>query len=84
MRFKDKLRKLRQTAGVTQDELAGRAGLPVGTVRNYEQGIRNPPWVNVVRLASALGLSCEAFTECDEVAKPAKASARKSRTKSKG
>jgi hypothetical protein len=32
-------------------------------VRNLEQGIRSPSWETVLRLASALGVSSEAFNQ---------------------
>ncbi len=74
MRFSDTLRNLRQQAGLTQQALADRAGLPVGSVRNHEQGYRVPSWASVVRLARALGVPTDAFADCDEVAEapPAK------------
>ncbi len=67
MRFRDVLRKLRLEAGLTQEELATRAGLPVGSLRNQEQGHRLPSWASVVKLARALGVSTDAFADCDEV-----------------
>jgi hypothetical protein len=40
------------------------AGLPLGSVRNYEQGLREPYWTVVYRLAEALGTDCRAFADC--------------------
>ena len=42
--------------------------MSVGNVRNYEQGIRLPTFPAVVKLAKALGVTCEAFAECDDIA----------------
>ena len=65
MRFKDKLRQLRKEAGFTQEELADRAGMPVHSLRNHEQGQRQPSWPAVIKLARALGVSTEEFASCD-------------------
>jgi transcriptional regulator with XRE-family HTH domain len=66
MRFKDRLRELRKAAGLSQKELAGKAGMAVGSVRNLEQGQRSPSWPAVVMLARALGLTSEVFDDCDD------------------
>jgi transcriptional regulator with XRE-family HTH domain len=68
MRFSETLRRLRDEAGLTQQQLADKAGLPVGSVRNHEQGQRLPSWRAVVRIARALGVPTDAFSKCDEVA----------------
>jgi transcriptional regulator with XRE-family HTH domain len=52
--------------------------LPIGSIRNYEQGQREPYWSVVFRLARALGVSVEVFAECvskDEETPPTQASA---------
>jgi transcriptional regulator with XRE-family HTH domain len=58
-----KLLTLRESCGWTQDQLADRAGVPVGSIRNYEQGRREPPWDALFRLAEALGVGGGAFFE---------------------
>ena len=68
MKFSEHLRKLRDAAGLTQEGLAVKAGMSVGNVRNYEQGIRLPTFPAVVKLAAALGATCEAFAACSDVA----------------
>ena len=62
--FAERLRELREKAGLTQQQLAEASGLPVGSLRNYEQGQREPYWQVVFKLAAALGVSCEAFAVC--------------------
>jgi transcriptional regulator with XRE-family HTH domain len=67
MRFKDVLRDLRTKSGLTQEQLAGRAEIPLSSLRGHEQGQRIPSWASVVKLSKALGVSCDAFADCDEV-----------------
>jgi transcriptional regulator with XRE-family HTH domain len=64
MTFAEKLGALRKAAGLTQAELASRSGQPAGTVRNYEQGIREPDWYGFLKLAEALGAGLEDFKDC--------------------
>jgi transcriptional regulator with XRE-family HTH domain len=64
MTFAEKLRQLRESAGLTQAALADASGLPVGSIRNYEQGQREPLWDVLFKLTSALGTDCRAFAEC--------------------
>jgi transcriptional regulator with XRE-family HTH domain len=63
-----KLRELREARGLTQDQLAERSGVPAGTVRNYEQGRREPSWQALWGLAEALGIGrgplYDAFRPC--------------------
>jgi predicted ATPase/DNA-binding XRE family transcriptional regulator len=52
------LRQLREAAGITQEELAFRAGLTPNAVSNLERGKTRRPYPNTVRsLADAIGLS---------------------------
>jgi transcriptional regulator with XRE-family HTH domain len=62
--FAEKLRELRERAGLTQSQLAQASGVPLGSIRNYEQGQREPYWSVAFRLAAALGVSVEAFAVC--------------------
>jgi transcriptional regulator with XRE-family HTH domain len=65
---------------MTQDGLAQASGLPLGSIRNYEQGQREPYWAVVFKLAAALGVSSEEFKDCagiGEKAPPAKGRPRK-------
>ena len=64
MKFKEKLRELREQAGLTQRGLAEKAGLTLHSVRNHEQGQRLPSWLAVVKLARALGVPTDAFADC--------------------
>jgi tetratricopeptide (TPR) repeat protein/transcriptional regulator with XRE-family HTH domain len=56
--FADLLRRQRESAGLTQAELAVKAGLGQRTVSNLERGINRSPYLNTIRLlADALGLN---------------------------
>ena len=56
--FGARLRRLRESAGLTQEELAFRAGLTPNGVSALERGQRKRPYPHTVRsLAEALGLS---------------------------
>jgi transcriptional regulator with XRE-family HTH domain len=63
--FGSRLKQLRQDAGLTQKELAERAGLTLEGVAQLERGRRKPSWETVLALAKALGVPCTAF-EADE------------------
>ena len=54
VRFGRKLRSLRMERGLTQEELAFRAGLHRTYVSSAERGERNVSLVNLDKLASAL------------------------------
>jgi transcriptional regulator with XRE-family HTH domain len=61
--FGRKLRELREQAGMTQPDLATKAGLSAGGVSQIEQGRREPGWSTVQALAAALGVNCLAFED---------------------
>ena len=67
MQFKDVLKALRTKAGLTQEQLALKAGIPLSSLRGHEQGQRVPSWASVVKLAHALGVPTDDFAGCDEV-----------------
>ena len=70
MLFREKLTELRQAAGFTQERLAEASGVPLSSLRKYEQGARVHVTLGIaVRLAKALGASCEAFAACEDVAR---------------
>jgi transcriptional regulator with XRE-family HTH domain len=58
-----RLRELRQQAGLSQGELAAKAGLSQRSVSNWEQETREPSWSCVIAMARALGVSCEALLQ---------------------
>lgn len=68
--FAQRLRELRTAAELTQRELATRAGMTEGGVRDLEQGRRKPTWATVLALASALGVEVGAFAQPAEQPEP--------------
>jgi transcriptional regulator with XRE-family HTH domain len=61
--FAGRLRELRGVAGLTQEQLAERAGVKRDAVARWERGNREPSWSNVIALADALAVSTEAFRQ---------------------
>lgn len=58
--FKDRLKEKRLEAGLTQVELAGKAGVTTRTIQNYEMGNRKPANMEVIqRIADALNTTTE-------------------------
>jgi len=58
-RFRKRLREWRQKRGLTQEELARKAGVPVVSVSHFETGHRFPNAESLRRLADALGVSTD-------------------------
>jgi transcriptional regulator with XRE-family HTH domain len=61
--FAGRLRELREDAGLTQEQLAERAGVKRDAVARWERGVREPSWSSILALADALGVDCRAFQE---------------------
>src|SRR3954470_14387477 len=61
--FGNRLKRLRETAGLTQAQLAERAGMHRFGVAKLERGERQPSWATVQTLARALGVRCTAFED---------------------
>ncbi len=60
MEFKDRLKERRKVLGISQEELAKKAGVTGRTVQNYELGTRKPQHMEIAaRLATALDTSVE-------------------------
>jgi transcriptional regulator with XRE-family HTH domain len=54
--FAGRLKELREASGITQPQLAERAGLTKDGVAQLETGRRSPSWETVVELCKALGV----------------------------
>lgn len=59
--FAAALKRLREEAGLSQAALAEKAGLNVFGIAKIEQGLREPNWTTVLKLAEALEVECTAF-----------------------
>jgi transcriptional regulator with XRE-family HTH domain len=59
--FGGRLKRLREAAGLTQGQMAERAGCNQFTVAKLEAGRQEPAWPLVLQLADALGVSTEEF-----------------------
>jgi transcriptional regulator with XRE-family HTH domain len=84
MNFGEMLKALREAAGLTQTQLAESSGVPVGTIRDYEQVKRDPLLSTAIKLARGLGVSMEKFSDCvnqEPTPKPRKATAAPRRTR---
>ena len=66
------MKGLREGRGLTQVQLAERSGVPLGSLRNYEQGLRQPLLKQAARLAKALGCSIDDFAPDVELPPAAK------------
>ena len=63
MSFGGHLRALRGKAGLSRAELARRAGVPVSTLRHWENGRGFPGVPAFLRVAEALGVPAERLAE---------------------
>lgn len=61
--FAGRLRELRAAAGMSQTELADRAGMTKDGIAHLEQGRRAPSWETILALCAALDVECTAFTQ---------------------
>src|SRR5438046_2036253 len=73
MTFGEKLKELRTQAGLTQAQLAELSDVPLGTIRDYEQGKRDPLLSSAQKLARALNQSMDVFTPQPQAKRPRKA-----------
>lgn len=70
MTFSEKLRELKAAAGLSEAKLAELSGVPLGSLHTYILGSRRPLFGAVVKLAAALGVTCEAFADCEDLDEP--------------
>jgi transcriptional regulator with XRE-family HTH domain len=59
MQFPRLLQKLRKKAGLSQSELAKKAGLSVRSIQNWEQGHRGPSTQGIIALSRGLEVSAQ-------------------------
>ncbi|HUT36147.1 MAG TPA: helix-turn-helix transcriptional regulator [Planctomycetota bacterium] len=63
VQFGDRLRALRRHQGISQEELAARAGLDRTYVSGIERGVRNVSLRNIARLSKALAVPLKEMFE---------------------
>lgn len=82
MKFGDKLRKLRESQGLTQQQLAAMSGRPQQSIGRWEQGKQVPGFDAAQAVCAALGVRTTEFDGCEfgpvTAAAPAKRGKRKS------
>ena len=57
--FADNIRTLRTVNGMTQEQLAEKAGVSMYTINSYEREIRMPTIQTVKRIADVFGMSID-------------------------
>jgi len=57
----DRLRTLRMLRGLTQEELAEKAGLSVSSIGNFERGVHSPSLETLQGLLMVMKISVEDF-----------------------
>ena len=65
MDFKERLRKIREDKGYTQDDLSRLSGIKKSNISKYENGIHEPTVSILCRLADALDVSIDYLTARD-------------------
>jgi transcriptional regulator with XRE-family HTH domain len=80
MTFAQKLRELRDARGLSEAKLAEASGVAFGALHFYGLGRRKPSLAAAVKLARALGVSCEEFADCEDVAGEPSSKAKKPAT----
>src|SRR5258708_6902760 len=67
--FAGRLKELREQAGLTQPQLADRAGMNRFGIAKLEQGVSKPSWESVIALCQALAVTPNDFIQ-EPSAKP--------------
>lgn len=83
--FAARLKELREGAGLTQDQLATETGVSRFGIAKLEQGVTEPYWPTVLKLADVLGVTPDAFLPAVAVPQSKRdSSARKRNPRAKG
>src|SRR5437870_4807619 len=62
-KFADRLRSIRERAGISQYRLAQLSGITKQSLSRLELGETQPSWDTVQKLAIALGVDCQEFID---------------------
>jgi DNA-binding XRE family transcriptional regulator len=68
--FGGRLKSLREAAGLSQQQLAERAGCNKFTVAKLEAGKQEPAWPLVLAICAALDVTCQAFAAAPSAVPP--------------
>lgn len=63
--MKTNLKAARKNTGMTQAQAAELSGIPIGTIRRWEQGVHEPDMASVVKLAALYGVSTDTILGSD-------------------
>ena len=61
--FGQKLRELRESRGLSREQLATESGYSLRGIEQWERGEREPSAIALAKLSAALGVSCAEFSE---------------------
>ena len=61
----EKIKYFRNMRGISQETLGQLSGINSATIKKYEYGIRNPKPDQLLKIANALGVSINVFTDFD-------------------
>jgi len=75
----EQIRDLRKQAGLSQDELASKIGVPSNTVSRWETATYKPKLKDLDRLAGVFGVSVGTFFPASEATEPVAALMRKAK-----
>ena len=62
-----RLKKIRMSLQITQDELAKKANIPSRSIQNYELGLRKPSVDVAIKIADALGCDVKEVFAFDDL-----------------
>ncbi len=67
MEIGEKIRSIRVSRGVTQEDLAKKTGLSRSTIVNFERGKRIPRIDDLMKIAGALGVEATIFLKANPI-----------------
>ena len=67
MTFAERLRELRNRKDWSQTKLAAESGLTLRRIEDWEQGLSEPRWSDLRKLAQALGVTVSDFEQPEQV-----------------
>jgi transcriptional regulator with XRE-family HTH domain len=83
MTYAQKLRELRDAAGLSEMKLAAKSGVSYFALHDYAIGRRRPGFAAAAKIARALGTSCDVFADCEDIAGPVKTAPTKARSRAR-